>query len=409
MRVLAIAVLALTGVSAAESPQVMPVAVAGPDGAPLVGVGVQAQLLAPSGESLDAIPLGSSTTDSSGVAQVAVDDGVWSDAIPLDTTTVSVEFSGPDGVLFEVLYIPPDRSASGKWELDPGNGFDGLVEDAGAADAATSSLARGTAGGEAPGLRETSAGPAPILTAAQADPSAGTSSSAAAASSAPNNPYSWCAAQDSQAYVSWRPLSDLIRRRIPIQRIRTYNRSQIEYQWETTRRTTLEVMTTARGGSHAAGGMSYSMEQSGSTGVEHRLANNRHVIVKAEWQYRRYRAMCVRPESTTPFADSGWRKWRPRRYTGGSFRYTPPTPAFTCNRADHATQHAAEWRWTQSTRGTTWKGWFEISGVGLRSTQRLSTVEKLGLRRDAGESQPWSCGSNDFFVWASQGREITPP
>lgn len=197
----------------------------------------------------------------------------------------------------------------------------------------------------------------------------------------------------------WFPQNKYRKRWAPLKVSRTRSKSTQVYVWSTTRHTDLEVAINDDGDTYA-GGLSNSVnEQSGMT-IKPRWPNNTSKLVRAQWEYRRYRAWCFGgpPPSDPPQPLNLW-KWRPNEALGYT-KSEPNAPTFACR-----TRGPVHAKIRLKQRATVrWGGWFSIIGVELDNTQTQTEHTALVIKPDT-EQTPRYCGSGQYLRTSAFVRE----
>lgn len=189
---------------------------------------------------------------------------------------------------------------------------------------------------------------------------------------------------------------------VPVQFASTGNKSTLQYQYDMTKNTDLEV-TFVRDGDGWSGGITGSASETTGRQYTFDFANNVRKLAKLEWEYVRWDQYCV-SSGPSPYYATGLVKWRPNRISSGSVKRNT-SASFVCDDANVSNMSATTSVATSSR--VRWGGWFAIA-AGFRSdlVQENSSSEKLTFIPDPG-AVARMCGSNAKPLDANRVKEIS--
>src|SRR5262249_16179732 len=145
-------------------------------------------------------------------------------------------------------------------------------------------------------------------------------------------------------------------------------------------------------GSHYAGGLTKSWEQTYAAGIIATRGPNWDGEIELQWRFQKQRQWCMTASGYgATYRDSGKRPWLPPNLPMGN-RNRVDDWSWTCDR-DFAA-YIENQAWVARSSTVRWVHWFEIAGVELDSIQTNSAAHRLSVLPLPGR-RVHVCGSND--------------
>lgn len=207
----------------------------------------------------------------------------------------------------------------------------------------------------------------------------------------------------------WKNLDTWAQRMVPIMHYQLDGRTSDTYEWDTTNKTEIGVAIMSPSQTYA-GGMSYSEQESGSTGVGPVNINTNYFIgtEKVNWNFRKQRKYC-RVLYTNYHVDTAtdtyrWKAWE---LLGGNGHPADNT-VYNCNWSQHYDQRIQDPFYTRNGYTKVYKGGFNLAGIGLNASQETSTEHKqtISVRHAQGYTYARICGYNNYPAQAPLAFEV---
>lgn len=203
-------------------------------------------------------------------------------------------------------------------------------------------------------------------------------------------------------YIEWLKWDETTTRRIVHEQVMsTRGQSTVEFLQQFSHETAMGAAVTGAY-SHFAAGMTHSLNETNTMGIDNITQNWRDVSLGFDWKYKRLRAYC------NAGVNSFWMnayKWVPYYWTLGNAEYSSNF-YFDCNPAYREPIHGAVW--VEHSTSEYFDNYFDILGVKLDSSHIDSENVQLRYRPDSGQTA-YICGYQSSPAIASYIREVAAP
>jgi hypothetical protein len=191
--------------------------------------------------------------------------------------------------------------------------------------------------------------------------------------------------RSSEPVSGWRNMpgdANTEKRWVPVQPIRTTAYGHEHYTFENGKTTQMSIAYGGAGQNYA-GGLAYSTKNATDGGNDAKAGTYFVGYFNQQWVFRKQRQWCVGQDPVriayNDLRDSGRRRFRPEQWLGGLARKSATMDLWACHDAYALKIDPGQHPWVTRSSVITWKGYFSLFGVALKSKTEDNSSHSLEL------------------------------
>lgn len=199
----------------------------------------------------------------------------------------------------------------------------------------------------------------------------------------------------------WEDTPRFTRRWVPVHQTALKNRTKHEFDWSTTKNTSLSVAYEGPGGNYG-GGLTKS-RRNGSGVSDVRGGTNKTFQWNMLWKYRYQLEYCASGDHNPK--RTGRQRWIPERWEGDNKVKVNYVSRFKCRVSFDRMTTTARQYWVEREQSAQWEGWFQIEGVKMNTHQEQTTSLRSVYEIKEGRNRAHLCGRREKPAYASFTQE----